>query len=298
MADCESFGSGLRRFPSIRVEGAWGLLCLAGFYLACLVQSPILALFFLIFLFHAGHEAGHEKLFRSSLANRMFGTFCFSCQLHNYFLLRGAHAEHHVCGREDKQHCLIDHRSNVPSLKVYLEYYAFLFGWNYVGLVAAGLLLPFRGYVNRHYPFLKYVFRSALIAQLAVLLHAVFVFWTLGFTAFILYGLFAIYWGMSQNVAHYALPVGGPYGKYASRTFRVHPWLSTAFFHSTFFHLEHHVAPEISSNKLGSEVLSNRIQGAIGGRPLVEYGIWSYVRCLVRQFRGPFPNYEEWRECV
>jgi len=279
-----------------RIERAWALLCLFGCYYGIFASAPFVTLFFLVFLFHAGHEAGHEHLFASSIANRVFGVLCFSCQMHNYFLLRGAHAEHHTCGREDRAHCLIDHRSKVKSLTAYVEYYALLCGWNYVGFIVAGCLLPFRSFVFRHYPFLRYSFRSALLCELVVLLHIVIVFWSFGLMALLVYSLFALYWGVSQNVAHYALPIGGPHGKYASRTFRVQPALSAAFFGSTFFHLEHHVVPELPSDRLQSAAVSDRVREVIGAQPFVVIGFGGYLKCLVQQFRGPFPAQMPWRE--
>jgi len=281
---------------AIIFQRLWALTVLTGFYISVFSQSWILAFFCQAFLFHAGHEAFHDNLFSRPRFNRIFGILGYSCLFHNFYILKSAHIEHHICGRDKKDHCLIDHRHNTYSFFQYIEYYASIIGLNYVLYIFSGFLLFINERVfNNELGFVKISRKKALQAQVFVTIHLIVVFLVLGFDAIFLIALTSVYWGLSQNVAHYALPVGGDYAKYASRTFRVSRFWELLFFGSAFRHVEHHVAPHIPGVKLCDPEIQELVISKIGGEPLESTGIRNYFTTLFSQLSGPKPPLQKWK---
>lgn len=272
------------------------LAALISFYVSVFRAAWFPALLSSIVLYHAAHELMHESIFRSRSVNRFVGVLVQSCCLHNYFLLRAAHAAHHRCGREDRGHCLIDHKHTTYRMREHVYYYSYLCGLNYYVYAVAGLIYVISpSMFNKHFFFARFKGGYVPIVQCIVGLNMALLIYFLQIQFLLWLFLFGLYWGLSQNLSHYALQTGGPGAKFASRTFRVSPVWEFVFFGSIFRHLEHHVLPHVPSHKLGSRYVAGHVRKVIEGEPLVSYGIRAYWWAMIQQFRGPQPEIEAWK---
>lgn len=272
------------------------LTALISFYVSVFQVAWFPALLSSIVLYHAAHELMHESVFRSRRLNRFVGALVQSCCLHNYFLLRAAHAAHHRCGREDRGHCLIDHKHATYRVREILYYYFYLCGLNYYVYIAAGPIYVMSPKMfNKYFFFARFKGGYVLTVQCLVGLNIAFLIYFLQAQFLLWLALFGLYWGLSQNLSHYALQVGGPGAKFTSRTFRVSPVWEFILFGSIFRHLEHHVLPHVPSHKLGDPEIAERVRKTIKGEPLVSHGIYTYWWTMLQQFRGPQPKIRNWK---
>ena len=250
-------------------------------------------------LFHGGHELLHLSLFRrrrgmgpGRIATEVVGAATFAIFGQNYFLVRSAHLEHHRIGRREMKRGLLDRPAGRSSALEVATYYASLLGKNYWGYVVAGpiFLLSPRIYQRCFH-------RVGLRRTVAVLAAQTVVvsWWTfnllgphaIGFA--LAQVVFSAYWGLSQNVAHYGLALGGARAKYAARTYEVPRWVHFAFFGSVFRHTEHHVFPHVAGSLTDEPSLRNAAASMLACDWPPPRGAIQYLYDLLDQFRGPNP---------
>jgi hypothetical protein len=185
----------------------------------------------------------------------------------------------------------------------YVKYYALLFGlgsflheiagYLYVVAPAAWIPLDIRFVLGR-----RGIVRYAL-SQFALFLLVTWFFIEGGRYYIVCRILYGIYWGVTQNVAHYGLEIAESEASViAARTYNVNPLLTFLCFGSVFRHLEHHAFPALPGPVLGQPAVLLALQNSSGIRSRPKNGFLAYVRDAMRQLYGPTARRSdptEWR---
>jgi fatty acid desaturase len=220
--------------------------------------------------------------------------------LHNYSIVRASHLAHHGCGREDRHLCLFDHRDQYPTLRTYIWYYTNLLGRNYFDYIPAGFIfLASRSFFESLYFKMRLPSRKLVaFSQIFVVMHAAaaLVLASSPLSTMVAYVMFAVYWGMSQNVSHYGLAIGGEKAVFASRTYAVGRVVHFLFFGSVFSHLEHHVMPRVPGVLLADKDVAISVAAKVGSVRTRHFGLGQYARHITAQLQGPYPALENWRD--
>ena len=266
---------------------------------------------FLIIVHHGTHEAVHGVLVPSggkwsghwkklAFVSAVLG---FGIVGHNFLLLRWSHMFHHAYGRVHRE-CTIDESDNKRGVAGKIKYYAGLTGLVCLYYELAGylyLVVPRRwrllddGFRPKRYRNKLYLWTQLGVAAITVTLIV------LGGTWFIICrAIFMLYWGMTQNVAHYGLEVGKTaHPELISRTYRVNGLWNAALFGAGYFHIEHHAFPKVSGLRLNQLLIREALVAKLGFETRPKYGLTTYMMDVLNQLRGPFAervSRREWRE--
>lgn len=293
---------------------AWGLLWLwltLTISMFFILQGNIYSLIsipFLIVCYHGLHEVMHDTIiprtrffsYNRNLHNKLLGIFGYGIIGHNFILIRYSHREHHNCGRADIR-CTIDGGIKELGIIGYIRYYFLLMGLGYLLHEIAGYLYLFYKLlrynplnINQNYLIRKY--REIMLTQVIVLTINIVLFYFIGLYFIIIKLSVMVYWGFTQNVAHYKLEIEkNENSKYASRSYRVSKVLNNLLFGATFHHLEHHMFPSIPGVNLNNKAIQSEIRKKLNASPILYYGFASYIKSFLSQLKGP-PSLESMNE--
>ncbi len=272
------------------------------FFFLIKVNYFFIGVFSLLVVYYGTHEAVHGNLspiystkYKRTI-NEISGILGFSLVGHNFILLRWSHLAHHRYGRSEIEYTIEGNAHLMSKPKGLIFYYLNLFGLSCLYYEIAGYLYPIFGTKLK---FMDKKFKKTYYRNLKYLLIQIFVFFVtlvliikLGVVKFLIIKLsFMIYWGMSQNVAHYGLPIGKYENSHlAARTYRVNFLIEMLMFGAGTRHLEHHAFPNIPGSSLHSKKISEELHKKYSITPTPIKGFHNYMRDFFLQFYGPFMN--------
>jgi fatty acid desaturase len=274
--------------------------------LLCLMAAPLL-----IIIYHGTHEAVHDVLWPKSLGSPSFrryfafmsGVIGFAIIGHNFIFMRWSHSLHHSHGRDHAINT-IDGAASLGGKAATIKYYLGLVGLSYIYHEIAGylyLISPRKYHIlDRRFNPARYKQYAYVLTQ-SVVLVVNYYLWSLGGLEFaIVKGILMLYWGMTQNVAHYGLEIGcTDYPALICRTYRVSPVLNFLLFGAGYHHIEHHAFPRVPGLCLSNPGVIDALGARFKIRPRVRGGLAVYLRDVLNQFRGPEGkqvNGSEWRD--
>lgn len=285
------------------VVGAYVFLLVGDLY--TLASIP-----FLVVLYHGGHESIHGTLItkwgklgsQRAQLNLLAGILAYAPVGHNFLLVKRSHQAHHWCGRLSKS-CTIDGGLSDHGITGHIRYYALLLGLGCFLHEIAGylyLFLPSRWvpldikFDPQRRNMRLYAFCQLIVAGLTL----TFLFRG-GVYFLICRFVYAMYWGFTQNVAHYGLEIGDSKdSRYAARTYRVSPILNFVLFGSVFCHLEHHLFPFLPGHNLSAQTVGQKRNEVLSVSISPRQGLMAYASDFYRQLKGPQDSSilpKEWR---
>lgn len=257
---------------------------------------PILTIVPLIIVSHGAHEAIHGTLvpttFQSKALTALSQWTGFAMIGQNFLLMQWSHKQHHRFGRQRAEDT-IEQAPYVNSSYGTLAYYCLLCGAAAVYYEIAGYLYPLfgdryhilsRDFRKSHYRCPRYIF-----GQLAVLFTSVALLAIGGWKFVLVRLMFLLYWGMSQNVAHYGLQVHDSLlGRTASRTYRGPAWVEALVYRTAFYHWEHHLFPFIPGPHLNNPLVAAEAGQRFAPINSPTPSTWrGYLSDYFGQLRGP-----------
>src|SRR5205807_1723657 len=181
-----------------------------------------------------------------------------------------SHRFHHLHGRDAIENT-IDGEALANGWLGIIRYYVNLFGWSYWYHEVLGYLylLPARWHlVDRTFSPHRVGLFKYYVNQLLVLAISTLLIVKVGWTYILIKVAFGMYWGSTQNVAHYGLEIGGRHNsRLVSRTYRIGRILEFAFFGSGHCHLEHHAFPRVPGFALSSAAIAKKLRRRFGIEP-------------------------------
>lgn len=264
----------------------------------------------LIVAHHGAHEAVHGTLVPNCGTWRELqkalafwsGVVGFGLVGHNFLLLRWSHMFHHACGRAHRE-CTIDESEDKRGASGRLRYFAGLLGVVYLYFELAGylyLVVPAKWrLLDDSFRPKRYRNHLYLWAQLVVAAITTSLLFYGGVWFVFCKALFMMYWGLTQNVAHYGLEIGNTvHPELVSRTYRISRLWNAALFGAGYYHIEHHAFPRVPGLQLHEPGIRDALAARLGFRIRPRVGLPAYIRDVLNQFRGPCPegvNRTEWR---
>ena len=250
-----------------------------------------LAVICMVILHHAGHEAVHGSFSRpgSRAINDLIGWVAYGTLGQNFILMRWSHMTHHRFGRLKKEYTI--DRSEASQNKI--QYYICLLGGSNIYHELAGYLYILIGKNRAHiltrrfrpsyYLNLRYVSGQIVVLLLNMTLW-IFGGWKFGLCKV----AFTLYWGATQNIAHYGLEVGRfPGSRHAARTYRIPKLLNFLVYGAGPYHLEHHLFPRIPGLRLSSQAVTRGTNALSQFPSSTRRGGWQYLMDCFAQYRGP-----------
>jgi fatty acid desaturase len=265
---------------------------------------------FMLIVYHGTHEAVHKTLvpkpfgpdwLRRAVAFTS-GYVGFAVLGHNFLLLRWSHGIHHRDGRRTPG-VTIDGAARTGGWPAKLKYYAGLLGFSHLFHELLGylyLVCPAKyNLIDRSFKPWKYRGLLFLWCQVGVLATTAVFFYFGGWYYAVCRLAFMIYWGATQNVAHYGLEIGvGDHPELIARSYRVNRVVNYLLFGAGYYHLEHHAFPSVPGLRLQDAAVRHHLTEHYGITSPPKVGLLSYVADVARQYRGPDAvgiNPAEWR---
>ena len=255
----------------------------------------------LIPVIHGGHDVLHgmgraDASRWASIHQSMLRLAASASQGMNLELLYGAHIHHHRYGRHDEGYAP-DAGSPGWWSAATARYYISLVGlpalqWQVAGF--ARVLAP-----SRTCRLLQRFDAARSISGQFVLNQAAIVVWwgtalaIAGWQRLLVMELALCFvWSVQQNVAHYGIKgIDETTDRLCSRSYYL-PWpLNWLTFGSTA-HFLHHADMRVPPSQLYDDELLSRAEGELEVLVKREYGLWPYLRDLLRQFKGPVRDCE------
>jgi fatty acid desaturase len=288
----------IERFTALILYWCSVLLVIAAFVIKS--EWAIFLFIFIIPIFYGTHEAIHDHLVpgrKESFVRAIHNEFALligcALQMMNYKLIRQAHFSHHNQGRNESGYSP-DIFLDKLTLKDYLVYYSYLLFLPALENQAAGLLLIFTKPRKLGFSYgleIRQGKKSKLpfiLVQLFCVFILVLFIYLGGINRVLLFeAFFVILWSILQNPAHYGLKGTD------ERTDRVcaHTYILEKPFKIITFgttsHLAHHVNAGIPCLDLYDKTQLEKIENKIGDRINIKYGVISFIRDILVQFRGP-----------
>jgi fatty acid desaturase len=268
---------------------AVSLLLMFGIFVA--FGWTLLAISVLIIISAAAHEAIHSNLFSSRSANKAYAILAYSLVGHNAVLISSSHSLHHIHGRSPDLRYVVENRSPPGSIIGAIEYYGLLFGTGYYWNILGGFVtVCMRNRLNYFYGSESSPKLLLVASQILVVVCQTILIVALGYEYLAMLIAFGVFWGVSQNLPHYALPMTNDANlRHAARSYRVPKVLHFIFFGTMFSHLSHHVFQGIPGVLLADSELDHKVGQAIG-ITMKRKPAFKYFVDMAKQFTSPWPK--------